>query len=330
MAVDHASLRALARVSTGPSIGTRSATILRARRVRAFLRHGEHPATEEARPDRGAPARGESALPLDREDADEAARSCGLRGRHGEGGFRARRARADDRQSRLARRAAQEHGRTEEVARGAARRRRRRLALAEFDQRPLELEVRRQLAAALERVVERRQPDDRATQFLLGEVRRLAEDLLDVERVPLEGGRGVAGADSFGRELLAPPHEREVVPERPGEPRGSVAPRPSFPLEDRLRRLAGATEVALRPGVREGEGRCLRDCSNELFHLMLANRLVTRPERQLVDLVRELVQVVADELDESRHGLRLGPYARLLEALGDPGIDLLLDDVESQ
>ena len=59
---------------------TSSARILRARRVRAFLRDAEHSATEKARPDRRAPARGEPPLPLHGQDPDEAARGCGHRG----------------------------------------------------------------------------------------------------------------------------------------------------------------------------------------------------------------------------------------------------------
>ena len=58
--------------------------------------------------------------------------------------------------------------------------------------------------------------------------------------------------------------------------------------------------VALRPGLGEREGRRLGDGGDEQLHLALADRLVAGPERELVDLVRELVEVLADELDERR------------------------------
>ena len=48
-----------------------------ARELRAFSRYGQHQAAEEARPDPGARAPGEPSLPLDDQDADEAARDVG-------------------------------------------------------------------------------------------------------------------------------------------------------------------------------------------------------------------------------------------------------------
>ena len=60
---------------------------------------------------------------------------------------------------------------------------------------------------------------------------------------------------------------------------------------------------------------------------MLPDRLVAGPERELVDLVRELVEVLADELDERRNRIGLRPDAGLLEALRNPRVGLPLRNV---
>src|ERR671910_547322 len=192
---------------------------------------------------------------------------------------------------------------------------------AEVDQGSLELEIGRQLAPALERVIEPSEADDRPTQFLLREVRGLAEDLLDVERVALQRRRCITRPDPLRRQTLAAAHERDVVAEGPRQPRRRVAAGPSLPLEDRLGRAEGAPQVAPGPRVGELERGCLGHRGHELLDLALADRLAAGPEGELVDLARELLEVVADELDQRGRGAGLGLDSRLLEALRHPGID---------
>src|SRR5688500_4099678 len=129
--------------------------------------------------------------------------------------------------------------------------------------------------------------------------------------MPLQARRGVARTDALGGEALAPAHEGQVVDQRAGEAGGRVAAGTAFALENRLARGERPPRVPLRPGVGERERRRLGDRSDELLDLVLADRLVPSPERELVDLVRELVEVLPDEVDQSRARLGLGPCAGL-------------------
>ena len=116
----------------------RSATIVSARKLRAFLRSrvdAEHPATEKARPDRLATAEREPPLPLDDQDADEAARGGRRRRRRRCDRRRAPRARAPDRQGGVERGDPQEHRRAQEVP-GSAPRRNTRSPSADLGRQP--------------------------------------------------------------------------------------------------------------------------------------------------------------------------------------------------
>src|SRR5205823_12251989 len=93
----------------------------RARRCGPFHAYAEHQATEEARPLRRPRAAREPALPLDREDADEASFCCCDRGRQGEDRGGAHAARLHDRPRRRPWRAAQERSGAQEVAGAAPR-----------------------------------------------------------------------------------------------------------------------------------------------------------------------------------------------------------------
>src|SRR5262245_5667112 len=113
MAADHASRRPPVGCSTRASIGTGLvgsgegeegrfgfATIVLPA-PRAFSRYAEYSATEEEDADRRTPAARESALPLDGEDGDPAARACRLRRRRAGGCDGASRAHPVDRQGRV-------------------------------------------------------------------------------------------------------------------------------------------------------------------------------------------------------------------------------------
>ena len=68
--------------------------------------------------------------------------------------------------------------------------------------------------AALDRVVERGQPDDRFAQLVRTVVARLREELLDVERMPLQPRRRLARAQPLLGEQLAVAHPADVADEQ--------------------------------------------------------------------------------------------------------------------
>ena len=89
--------------------------------------------------------------------------------------------------------------------------------------------------------------------------------------------------------------------------------------------------MAICPGVGERERRHVGERRDELLDLGHAHRLAVRPGRDLVDLVREPVEVfLADVLDQERTRVRLGLDAGLPEPLGDPGDPAALGDVVDQ
>ena len=121
-----------------------------------------------------------------------------------------------------------------------------------------------------------------------------------------------------------------MVAERAGHARSGVTARAALALEDRLAGGERPSAVSLRPGVGQGERRRFCHGGHEQLHLVLADRLVPGPERKLVDLVRELLEVLADQMDECCARIRLGASAGLLETLGDPVGDVALGHREGQ
>ena len=200
--------------------------------------------------------RGEPPLPLDGEDADEAARGRRRRRRHGQGRSRAPRAGRDGstRPRRTARCTRTPPARKKSQRRPARRRQRRRPSAATLRsiEGSLELEVGRERAAALERVVELGETDDAVAQLVLGEVRRLAEQLLDVVRVSLQA--------STRRLRARMPSREETLAARSCAPGGGRARPPgaaqrrgadALALEDRS--VASSTAAASRWRSRVGE-----------------------------------------------------------------------------
>ena len=80
-------------------------------------------------------------------------------------------------------------------------------------------------------------------------------------------------------------------------------------LIDRTEELFGSAQecgdVAAPPRVRERESRRLRPRRDELLDLGRADAAAGRPGRELVDLRRKLVQVVADQLDQETACIRV-------------------------
>ena len=99
----------------------------------------------------------------------------------------------------------------------------------------------------------------------------------------------------------------------------------------RLRELEQLSRVASGPGVCERERRHIGDRRDELLDLGDSDGLALRPGRDLVDLVREPVQVVfTDQLHQQGTGVGFGLDPGLTELLRHPGNATSLRDVEEQ
>src|SRR5436305_1327582 len=94
-----------------------------------------------------------------------------------------------------------------------------------------------------------------------------------------------------------------------------------------LRRTQDAGDVARAPRVRQVPRRRLGAGCDEQVDLDVRHRVAVRPRRELVDLARELVQVVADELRQPAARIGVGLDAVQLELLADPAVDRLVLDI---
>ena len=104
----------------------------------------------------------------------------------------------------------------------------------------------------------------------------------------------------------------------PDDPRDRARPRVAGALEQRLRGPQDGGDVARTPRVGEGEARRLGPPRDERLDISLRHVLAARPRGELVDLGCELVQVVADQLDQRAAALRVGGRAAQLELLRHP------------
>src|SRR5476651_2581561 len=96
--------------------------------------------------------------------------------------------------------------------------------------------------------------------------------------------------------------------EAPDEARDGAGAWIAGPVEQPLGGAEHRTDVAAPPRVGERESRRLRARCDKRLHLALADPVAAGPGRELVDLRRELVQIVADELEQetARLGVRGG------------------------
>ena len=104
----------------------------------------------------------------------------------------------------------------------------------DVEERALELEIACQAAPALQRGVELGDPDDRVPELLHAEVPRLPEELLHVERAPLQPTRRLPRGDPLRRERLALAHARDVARELRHEAVQLRRARSRRPVEDLL------------------------------------------------------------------------------------------------
>src|SRR6185437_15317701 len=153
--------------------------------------------------------------------AGKAPRSCGCSRRQEPGRGRAPRPRALARSLSGPRGTAPKHRRPPQGAGRPARLYTKALArdrgLAgprDVDQRTLELEVDGEPRSTLDGMVELREPHNRSAQLIRVVVAGLREELLDVERMPLQPRRRLAGAQPFLGEQLAVAHPADVRDEQ--------------------------------------------------------------------------------------------------------------------
>src|SRR5262249_2694434 len=89
-------------------------------------------------------------------------------------------------------------------------------------------------------------------------------------------------------------------------------------LENRLAGRQHTRYLASTPRIGERPGWSIRARSDEEFDFVLTDLVGSRPERELVDLPRELVGVVAGELDQRTAGVRRDADSVTCELLRDP------------
>src|SRR4029079_17014668 len=110
----------------------------------------------------------------------------------------------------------------------------------------------------------------------------------------------------------------QMAAERPGQPSGRVAPLPGLVLEDRLAHAERARYVTRGPRLGQLVDGNVRVRGHERLDLALADRLAGSPGRDLVHLGLERTRVLADERDERRDRIGLGPPPALVEPFPDP------------
>src|SRR5581483_245763 len=191
-------------------------------------------------------------------------------------------------------------------------------------------ELRRKAGAAFERVVEVGEPDRDVPQLLGAVVARLRVELADVVRVSLEAHGCVFRGDAACLERLALLDARYVAAEDPEQTRDRLRAGVAGALEHRLARAQHAGDVARAPRVGESEAARLATRRHDALDVVDPDAIAARPRRELVDLPRELVEVLAHQLDERAGRLRIDLLAVDLELLRDPALQAPLRHVPQQ
>ena len=130
--------------------------------------------------------------------------------------------------------------------------------------------------------------------------------------------RRVARPDALVGEPLAAPHAADVAHERRDDPHQLARARPVRALHDLLGRREDSADVASPPRVGEREDRGLGAAGGHLLDVAQRDLFAGRPGGELVDLALQLVEVVADHLDERPARVGVGLRAVAAELLGDP------------
>ena len=290
---------------------------------RAFSRYAEHQATEEARPDRRARAHREHPLPLDRQDADEAASGRGRGRRRGEDRGASTRC-----SSRMVDRAAAQgalHANT------AARKKAQAAQLVagscrwpscvarDRDERALELELGGEPAAALQREVEVGEVGDRRRAARPPRSCAPARRPSRRRTGASSAGRPRRAGGPLGVEALAGLDAADVCGEERGEQQelAGAGPRSSARGSPRTRARTPATSRLPHASVSANGGTSARAETSSSTSSLGDPSWPAQVESLSISLASSC-EVLTDELDEraARLAGRLDAVAG--ELLGDP------------
>src|SRR6266852_380128 len=192
----------------------------------------------------------------------------------------------------------------------------------DVDEGALELELVRQARAALDRDLEPGEADERRAQLVVRKRLRLCVGLADRELALAKALGRLGRRDSLGRERAAGADQPDVLGDRPDEAGHRAAL-----LERRLAGGEDARDVPPAPGVGQRPRRQLAAGCDEELDVAFTDLGAGSPDRQLLGLARELLRIVADELDERTARGRVGVRLEPLELLGDPARKIAPGDV---
>ena len=153
--------------------------------------------------------------------------------------------------------------------------------------------------------IQRREPDDGLVELVARVVLRVAERLAHAKLVLAQALGDVLDAQALVAERLSLANEGHLRGEAHRDREGIGAA-----LEVRLAGGQRAREVARAPGVHDRPGGGLLGGRGEELDLAPADRLAGGPGGQLLDLGRESVDVLADDLDQRASGLAVAPEPR--------------------
>src|SRR5438045_7620098 len=114
----------------------------------------------------------------------------------------------------------------------------------------------------------------------------------------LQARRSLTRRETFFGEDLTVADAADMRDEHADQHRDGAGDGVAGAFEQRLARRERAGEIAASPGVGELVAGDLGATGREQFDLARADRLVARPRRDLVDLARELLRILADDLDQ--------------------------------
>ena len=136
--------------------------------------------------------------------------------------------------------------------------------------------------------------------------------------MPLEARRSLTRGEAFVGEDLAVADATDVRDEHAYKHRHRARDRIARAFEQRLAGRERGGEVTASPGIGELVAGNLGATCGQQLDLARADRVVTRPRRDLVDLACELLRILPDELDQKPGRLGVDAHAAAGELLPHP------------
>ena len=152
--------------------------------------------------------------------------------------------------------------------------------------------------------------DRRLSKLVRGEVARLLSGLLADEGMNLQPACASARPNTLVHETRRLPHSPTCPDERGDEPDQLAGARPVRAVEQRLGGAKRRGDVSPPPRVGHREDRRLGPSDGELLDGGTRDRLAVRPCRELLDLGREVADVLPDRLDERATSVSVGGAAK--------------------